>query len=140
MFSSSLGVLRLWQEPIAVVVEQGIVSAVIGDKQIKVAVVSSVYAGFSCLVRSCGHQVYQRTDSVNLSRVRTMFLRSDTVDRGDFLTYRRHGRQGIPCDFPAGRRAFQSRENSLREGLSLENVQRPERIDDHDRLYVRRHA
>lgn len=23
-----------------------------------------------------------------------------TVDRGDFLTYRRHGRHAIPCDFP----------------------------------------
>ncbi len=24
-----------------------------------------------------------------------------TVDRADFLTYRRHGRQTVPCDFPA---------------------------------------
>lgn len=23
-----------------------------------------------------------------------------TVDRGDFLTYRRHGRQAVPCEFP----------------------------------------
>jgi uncharacterized protein len=25
-----------------------------------------------------------------------------TVDRADFLTYRRHGRQTVPCNFPAG--------------------------------------
>jgi uncharacterized protein len=25
-----------------------------------------------------------------------------TVDRNDFTTYRRHGRQTVPCDFPPG--------------------------------------
>lgn len=25
-----------------------------------------------------------------------------TVDRADFLTYRRHGRQAVPCEFPPG--------------------------------------
>jgi hypothetical protein len=25
-----------------------------------------------------------------------------TVDRADFLAYRRHGRQPVPCEFPPG--------------------------------------
>jgi hypothetical protein len=26
-----------------------------------------------------------------------------TVDREDFTSYRRHGRQSVPCEFPPGR-------------------------------------